>query len=97
LLFPQLGRNNAAHPRSDGLASLIDQDACIVVKFHNAAIWPLPFLCCAYNDSMPYVSSPDLVGGTDGDGIGCLGAKISLFLHYDYDAIACAPVSQVLF
>lgn len=88
LLLPQFGCYDAAHSRANGLAGLVDQHTGIVVKLDYAAVRPLPLLCCAHHDGMPYVSSADLVRCADGDAVAGLGAKVSLFLHYDDYAIA---------
>lgn len=62
LLPPQLGAHHAADSRPDGVPRLVDQHTGIVVKLDHAAIGPLRAVSRPYDDSMPDVSSLDLVG-----------------------------------
>jgi hypothetical protein len=72
------------------LPSLVDQDTGIVVELDNHPILPLQLLCRSHNDSMPYISSFDLVGsGSRGGCAASTGSfsKVPLFLHHDYYSI----------
>ena len=89
LLLPQFCSDDAANSRSDGLASLVDEDASIIVELDDAAVWPLPLLGSAHNDCVPHIASPDLVCCADGHAVARLGAKVALLLHHHDDAVAC--------
>lgn len=93
LLLPELCCHNPADSGSNGLAGLVDEHASIVVELDHAAVGPLPLLRCPDHDGVAHVSSPDLVGCADGYAVAGFRAKVALFLHHDYYAVACACVN----
>jgi hypothetical protein len=92
----QLSGDDTADPGADGLAGLVDQDAGVVVKLDDAAVWALPLLCGAHDNGVPDVSAADLVGGTDGDAVARLGAKVALLLDNNDYAVACSVLTTAL-
>lgn len=88
LLLPQLRRNNAADSRTDGLASLVDQHAGVVVELDHAAVWALPLLRCAHNDCVSNITTSYFVCCADGHAVAGLGAEVALLLDDNYDAVA---------
>jgi hypothetical protein len=89
LLLSELARYHAAHSRSDGLASFVDEHAGVVVEFDDAAVGPLPFLCRPHYHRMSHVTASNLVCCADRYAVASLGAKIPLFLNDYNDAVAC--------
>jgi hypothetical protein len=92
----QLRGDDTADSGTDGLAGLVDQDAGVVVKLDDAAVWALPLLCGAHDHGVPDVSATDLVGGTDGDAVARLGAKVALLLDNNDYAVACSVLTTAL-
>lgn len=88
LHLSQLGRDDTADSRADGLAGLVDEHAGVVVELDHAAVRPLPLLRCADYDGVSYIASSDLIRGADGDAVAGFGAKVSLFLDDYHYAIA---------
>lgn len=74
----------------DGLAGLVYQNAGIVVEFDNAAIRALNLLRRPHNNSVPDVTTFDLVRSADRDTATTgLRAEGALLLDDDDDAVTC--------
>lgn len=95
LLLPELCGNDTAHARSNGLASLVDQHAGVVVELDHASVRSLPLLRCPHYDGVPHVSTSHLVRRADGHAVARLGAEVSLLLHDHDDTVACYPSTAV--
>ena len=96
LHVPQLLSHYSIQSTADRLPVLVDENTCVVVEAHHAAIRPLVLLLCAHHDCVSDISSSDFVGGGDGDSVRFC-AKVALLLNDYYDAVAWIqiPVSRV--
>ena len=97
LLVLQLLAHNAIHPRSNRLASLIDQNASIIIEPHNAPIRSLILLLRPHHDRMPDIAASDLVRCGDGDGTARFRTEASLLLNDYYYSVACMVISGLCF
>lgn len=61
LLISQLLAHHTIHPRPDRFASLVDQNASIVIESHNAPIRSLILLLRPHHDRMSNIASSDFV------------------------------------
>jgi len=80
-------------PRSNRLPTLVHQHARIIIKLDSRAILPPYFFGSAYHNRVPYITAAHLVRSAHcrrSAATGRLGAKVSLFLDYDDDAVADA-------
>lgn len=95
LLVAQFGAHHTRQPGAYRVTRLVDEYASVVVEFHPAAIFPLLFLVCSDDHSVPYVSSLHLVGDTQAATSRSFLTKRALFLDdHDY-SISCIIVNQV--
>lgn len=85
-LFPQLLTHDAVDARADRVASLVDQDAGVVVELDAAAVSPGDLLPRPYDHGVSDITALDL--GTRTGGGHTLGLGASLLLHNHDDAIA---------
>jgi len=70
-----MSMKHTVQPRPDGISSLVDQDASVVIELDNTAIWPLKFLPCPDDHGVPNISSPDLVRDANARRASRLGAE----------------------
>lgn len=82
---------------TDGLSSLVDQDASVVVKLDDATVGSLELLLCANDDCVSDISTADLVGSADRNTTSsCFRAEVPLLL-YDYnDTITCMRQVRIM-
>lgn len=66
LLPPQLGAHHPVYPRSDRLATFVDQHTGIVVKAYTAAVPALDLVLCADHNGMANVTAFHFGGGGRG-------------------------------
>ena len=64
LLFPGANTELTTYSCSDRVACLIDEHACIVIESDRNAILPLIVLDRPHHNSVPYVTTSDLVSNT---------------------------------
>jgi hypothetical protein len=87
LLPSQLSTDDAVDSRSDGVASLVDEHAGVVIEADDRAVRSLQLLLGPHDDGVADVSALDLVrsGGGPHTGVG----GISLLLYDGYYSVAC--------
>lgn len=75
----------------NGISGLANQDTGIVIELHYTPIWPLQLLLCAHDDSVPHISTANLVGGRCRDAATAwtrLRTEIALLLNDNDNSVA---------